>query len=37
MQEIQFLEFLGGSNLPQTSPDYLICMCFISINTVITL
>jgi len=24
MQEIQFLEFMVGSNLPQAYPDYLI-------------
>jgi len=32
MQEIQFLEFMGGLNLPQASPHYLICMCFIRIS-----
>jgi len=26
MQEIQFLEFVSGSNLLQASPNYLICM-----------
>ena len=30
-QEIQLLEYMGGSNLPQASPNYLICMCFIRI------
>jgi len=34
-QEIQFLEFMGGSNLPQTLPNYLICVYFIRINTVV--
>ena len=33
-QEIQFLEFIGGSNFPQAFPNYLICMRFIRINTV---
>ena len=32
MQEIQFLEFRGGSNSTHTHSNYLICMCFI-INT----
>ena len=33
VQEIQFLEFMGGSNLYVHS-NYLICMCFfIGINT----
>jgi len=34
MQEIQFLEFMGGSNLPQAFPNYFICLCFIRISTV---
>ena len=34
MQEIQFLEFMGGSNLPQAFPNYLICLRFIRISTV---
>ena len=33
-QEIQFLEFMGGSNLPQAFPNYLICLRFIRISTV---
>ena len=28
MQEIPFLEFMGGSNLMPTNSNYLICMCF---------
>ena len=32
LQEIQYLEFMGGSNLQQVF-HYLICMCFIRINT----
>ena len=32
MQEIQFLEFMGGSNIPQALPNYLICLCFIRIS-----
>ena len=35
MQEIQFLEFMDG-DLLQAFPNYLICMCLISINTVTT-
>jgi len=35
MQEIQFLEFIGGSNSLQASPNYLICMHFIRISTVL--
>ena len=36
MQEIQFLEFsMGGSNVPQGFPNYLICLCFIRISTVL--
>jgi len=35
VQEIQFLEFMGGCNLPQASPNCLICMCFIRISTVV--
>ena len=31
MQEIQFLEFMGG---PQAFPNYWICLCFIRINTI---
>ena len=34
MQEIQFLEFMGGSNLLQAFPNYLICLRFIRISTV---
>ena len=33
-QEIQFLEFMGGSNLTYAHSNYLICMHFIQINTV---
>jgi len=33
MQEIQFLEFMGGSNLRQAFPTYLICLRFIRIST----
>ena len=33
-QEIQFLEFMGGSNLTHAHSNYLICMCFIRKNTV---
>ena len=33
-QEIQFLEFIGGSNIPQAFPNYLICLHFIRISTV---
>jgi len=33
MQEIQFLELLGGSNLQQTFSNYLICLCSFRINT----
>ena len=33
MQELQFLEFMGGSNLNAHS-NYLICIRFIQINTV---
>ena len=33
-QEIQFLEFMGGSNLTHAHSNDLICMCFIRINTV---
>ena len=36
-QEIQFLEFMGGSNLTHAHSNYLICMHFIRINTVILL
>ena len=36
-REIQFLEFMGGSNVPQALPNYLICLCFIRINTVLHL
>ena len=35
MQEIQFLEFMGGSYVPQAFPNYLICLCFIGISTVV--
>jgi len=35
MQEIQFLEFMGGSNIPQASPNYLIYMRFNRISTVL--
>ena len=34
MQEIQFLEFMGGSNVLKAFPNYLICLRFIRINTV---
>ena len=34
MQEIQFLQFTGGSNLMHAHSNYLICMCFIRVNTV---
>jgi len=34
MQEIQFLEFMGGSNLPQAFPNYLIFLRFIRISMV---
>jgi len=34
MQEIQFLEFMGGSNVQQAFPNYLVCLCFIRISTV---
>jgi len=34
-QEIQFLEFMGGSNVPQAFPNYLICLRFIRICTVL--
>jgi len=37
MQEIQFLEFMGGSNLPQAFPNYFICLRFIRISRVHTL
>jgi len=33
-QESQFLEIIGGSNLPQASPNYLIWMYFIRITMV---
>jgi len=33
-QEIQFLEFIGGSNLLQAFPNYLICLHSIRISTV---
>ena len=33
-QEIQFLEFMGGSNSVHAHSNYLICMRFIQINTV---
>ena len=33
MQEIQFLEFMGGSNVLQAFPNYLICLRFIRIST----
>jgi len=36
MQEIQFLEFMGGSNVLQAFPNYLICLRFIRISTVNT-
>jgi len=32
MQEIQFLEFMGGSNVLQAFPNYLICLRFIRIS-----
>ena len=32
MQEIQFLEFMGGSNLTNAHSNYLICMRFIQTN-----
>ena len=34
MQEIEFLEFMGGSNVPQAFPNYLICLRFIRISMV---
>ena len=34
MQEIQFLEFMGGSNSTHAYSNYLICMRFIQISTV---
>ena len=34
MQEIQFLDFMGGSNLMHAHSNYLICMCFITIHTI---
>jgi len=34
MQEIHFLEFMGGSNVPQAFPNYLIYLRFIGISTV---
>ena len=34
MQEIQFLEFMGGSTLTHAHSNYLICMCLIGINVV---
>jgi len=34
MQAIQFLEFMGGSNLIQAFPNYLIVLRFIRINAV---
>ena len=33
---IQFLEFMGGSNLMQVSPNFLILMRFIRMNTVVS-
>ena len=33
-QEIQFLEFIGGSNVLQAFPNYFICLRFIRISTV---
>ena len=33
-QEIQFLEFVGGSNSTHSYSNYSICMCFIRISTV---
>jgi len=35
MQEIQFLKFMGGSNLPQAFQNYLIWLRFIRISTVV--
>jgi len=35
MQEIQFLEFMGGSNILQAFPNYLIGLRFIRISTVV--
>jgi len=37
MQEIQFPEFMGGSNLPQAFPNNLICLRFIRISKVLSL
>jgi len=34
MKATQFMEFMGGSNLPQAFPNYLIALHFIRINTV---
>jgi len=30
--KIQFLEFMGGSNVPQAFPKYLICLHFIALS-----
>ena len=35
MQEIKFLEFMGGSNLLQASSNYLICMSLMRISMVL--
>ena len=35
MQEIQFLELLGGSNVLQAFPNYLIFLHFIRMSTVV--
>ena len=35
MQEIQFLEFMGGSNSTHARSNYLICMRFNRISTVV--
>ena len=37
MQEIQFLEFMGGFNFSHAHSNYLICMHFVRINTVLRL
>ena len=34
MREIQFLEFMGGYNVPQAFSNHLIFLCFIRISMV---
>ena len=36
LQDIQFLEFMGGCNLTHAHSNYLNCMLFIRINTVVS-